>query len=133
MKHYAFRLTYGTDLRKGIEDYCLDKGIKAAAILTCVGCVYKARLRLADGKTIEDFDEHYEIVSLTGTISRNGSHMHVSLADDCGKVIGGHLVYGNLINTTAEVVLEALDDEYEFVREYDEATGYDELVVTKRA
>lgn len=132
MKHHAFRLTYGTDLRKGIEEYCESRSIKAAAIVTCVGCVYKARMRLADGKTVRESDGHYEIVSLTGTVSDNGAHMHVSLADEDGNVIGGHLAYGSLVNTTAEVILAALDDEYVFTREYDEQTGYDELTVTER-
>ena len=67
MKHHAFRLTYGMDLRQGIEDYCRDNNIHSAAIVTVVGCVYRARIRLADGETIEEYDDRYEIVSLTGT------------------------------------------------------------------
>ena len=129
MKHHAFRLTYGMDLRQGIEDYCRDNDIHSAAIVTVVGCVYRARIRLADGETIEEYDDRYEIVSLTGTVSPDGSHMHVSLADEDGRVIGGHMCNGCLVNTTAEVVLVSLDEEYRFSREYDDSTGYDELVI----
>lgn len=132
MKHHAFRLTYGMDLRQGIEDYCRDNDIHSAAIMTVVGCVYRARIRLADGETIEEYDDRYEIVSLTGTVSPDGSHMHVSLADEDGRVIGGHMCNGCLVNTTAEVVLVSLDEEYRFSREYDDSTGYDELVIRKR-
>ena len=132
MKHHAFRLTYGMDLRQGIEDYCRDNDIHSAAIVTVVGCVYRARIRLADGETIEEYDDRYEIVSLTGTVSPDGSHMHVSLADEDGSVIGGHMCNGCLVNTTAEVVLVSLDEEYRFSREYDDSTGYDELVIRKR-
>ncbi|MBQ2684694.1 MAG: DNA-binding protein [Erysipelotrichaceae bacterium] len=132
MKHHAFRLTYGKDLRQGIEDYCRDNDIQSAAIVTVVGCVYRARIRLADGETIEEYDDRYEIVSLTGTISPDGSHMHISLADEDGRVIGGHMCNGCLVNTTAEVVLVSLDEEYRFSREYDDSTGYDELVIRKR-
>ena len=132
MKHHAFRLTYGMDLRQGIEDYCRDNDIHSAAIVTVVGCVYRARIRLADGETIEEYDDRYEIVSLTGTVSPDGSHMHVSLADEDGRVIGGHMCNGCLVNTTAEVVLVSLDEEYRFSREYDDSTGYDELVIRKR-
>ncbi|MBR3351828.1 MAG: DNA-binding protein [Erysipelotrichaceae bacterium] len=132
MKHHAFRLTYGMDLRQGIEEYCRDNDIHSAAIMTVVGCVYRARIRLADGETIEEYDDRYEIVSLTGTISPDGSHMHISLADEDGRVIGGHMCNGCLVNTTAEVVLVSLDEEYRFSREYDDSTGYDELVIRKR-
>ncbi len=116
MKHHAFRLTYGMDLRQGIEDYCRDNDIHSAAIVTVVGCVYRARIRLADGETIEEYDDRYEIVSL----------------DEDGRVIGGHMCNGCLVNTTAEVVLVSLDEEYRFSREYDDSTGYDELVIRKR-
>ena len=132
MKHHAFRLTYGMDLRQGIEDYCRDNDIHSAAIVTVVGCVYRARIRLADGETIEEYAERYELVCLTGTVSPDGSHMHVSLADEDGRVIGGHMCNGCLVNTTAEVVLVSLDEEYRFSREYDDSTGYDELVIRKR-
>lgn len=132
MKHHAFRLTYGMDLRQGIEEYCRDNDIHSAAIVTVVGCVYRARIRLADGETIEEYDDRFEIVSLTGTVSPDGSHMHVSLADEDGRVIGGHMCNGCLVNTTAEVVLVSLDEEYRFSREYDDSTGYDELVIRKR-
>ena len=81
---------------------------------------------------VKEYDDRYEIVSLTGTISPDGSHMHISLADEDGGVIGGHMCNGCLVNTTAEVVLVSLDEEYRFSREYDDSTDYDELVIRKR-
>ena len=69
----------------------------------------------------------FEIVSLTGTFSRNdGCHIHISLADAEGNTIGGHLVDG-VVFTTCEVVLGTADG-VEFVREMDRETGYRELV-----
>ena len=129
MKYHAFRLTYGTDLRRGIEAYCKDNGIKAGCIVTCVGCVYEACIRSADGKTLLNIQGRHEIVSLTGTLSSNGVHLHISLSDEHGNVKGGHLAYGTMVNTTAEIILSALDEEYELQREYDESTGYNEIVI----
>ena len=57
MKLHAFRLTYGMDLRQGIEEYCQANNVSAAAIVTVVGCVYRARIRLADGETIREYDD----------------------------------------------------------------------------
>ena len=126
---YIFRLTYGTDLRKGIEDYCANNGISSGCIVSCVGCVYKAKLRMAGGEIINEYDKDFEIVSLVGTISEDGVHMHISLSDVSGAVIGGHLVYGCLVNTTAEVVIRDLGYKYKLNREYDEKTLYNELVI----
>ena len=133
MKHHVLRLTRGTDLRQGIEDYCQTNKIKAGGIVTCVGSLYHASIRLADGETVNQYDARYEIVSLTGTLSSNGSHFHISIANEDGNVIGGHVSYGCLVNTTAEIILVSLDDDYELSREFDEATGYNELVIHQKA
>ena len=52
----------------------------------------------------------FEIVSVTGTVSIHGSHIHVSISDEDGKTIGGHLVSGCKIYTTVEIVLAVFDD-----------------------
>lgn len=48
------------------------------------------------------------------------------------QVLGGHVAPGCLVRTTAEVLL-ALLPAWQFARESDAATGYDELVVRARA
>ena len=127
MKELAFRLKKSDDLRKSIEEKCLQLHIDTAIVLSGVGCLYKTRIRLA--KAIDYFEDtnDYEIVSLTGTISKGNAHIHISLSDDKGNCIGGHLEEGCLINTTGEIVLGILE-EYNSTREYDENTGYDEII-----
>ena len=76
---------------------------------------------------IKRYKQRFEIVSLTGTFSReDGCHLHISLADAKGDVIGGHLIDG-VIFTTCEVVLGTAEG-VEFVREMDSETGYKEIV-----
>lgn len=128
MKYHVFRLTNGQDLKDSIISYCQSSNITAAAVVTAVGCVYRASLRLADGHSVKRFDDNYEIVSFEGTVSDNGVHFHVALSDRQGNTIGGHLLSGTLINTTAEIVLLDLSDDYHLSREYDDSTGYDEIV-----
>ena len=130
MKIHAFRLTKGMDLKKSIEDYVVEHKIKSGVILSGVGCVYKAVLRTADGVTVVTLDNHYEIVSVTGTLSVDGCHIHISLSDNDLNVIGGHLKDGCLVNVTAEIVLGEFED-YEFGREFDKSTGYKELTIKK--
>ena len=46
----------------------------------------------------------HEIVSLVGTVSADGKcHLHACLADGKGAVVGGHVVGGMTVFTTAEV------------------------------
>ena len=75
---------------------------------------------------------HFEIVSLSGTVSVNGSHLHIAVSDSTGKTIGGHLLDSNLVYTTAEIVLQE-DDDYVFTREKDGTTPWEELQIKKKA
>ncbi len=130
--YYCCRLHRGDDLKASIIRFCQSNGIDASAIVTAVGCLYQATIRLADGKTVKQFNNRYEIVSLTGTISLDGAHLHISISDEAGMVIGGHLCENSYVNTTCEIVLVSLDDQYSFSREFDEETGYKELVIRKK-
>lgn len=73
-----------------------------------------------------------EIVSLVGTLSSvGGHHLHISVSTKTGQVLGGH-VFGEMnVFTTAEIVIGECED-LSFMREFDPASGYDELVVYKR-
>ena len=65
-------------------------------------------------------------------MSGDRGHLHVSLGDKDGRVVGGHVIGDLLVYTTAEVVLgECTNVVYE--RAFDEKTGFDELVVEDRS
>lgn len=128
MKELAFRLHRGDDLREKIEEKCID--INTAVLISGVGCLSSANIRLAKAVDYLKETNDYEIVSLNGTISNGKAHLHISLSDEKGNVIGGHLEKGCIINTTCEVVLGILE-EYKSIREYDQATRYDEIAFSK--
>lgn len=130
MKTYAVRLRRGSDLLEFIKEFCIQNNIKAGVVLSGVGCVTKGRVRDAGGVNIVDVDEPMEIVSLTGTVSEKRCHLHISFAKKNLSVIGGHLVAGCIINTTCELVIGELENCVYDV-EFDEETGYNELVVKK--
>lgn len=129
--YHALRLTYGQDLKKEIIAYCEKNNITAGTVLSGVGCVKDINIRLARAVNTLTKEGYYEIVSLMGTISKDGVHLHISLSDEEGVTIGGHLLDGNIINTTCEIVILELPN-YEFTREFDESTGYKELVIRSK-
>lgn len=131
MKEFAIRLERGADLKASIEEICIKNGFNTAIVLSAVGCVYKAKFRRAKATSYFEKEEDYEIVSMTGTICQGSAHLHISLADDSGATVGGHLEEGCLINTTCELVLGVLQ-EYESKRVFDENTGYDEIKFEKK-
>lgn len=131
MKPFAFRLHPGQDLKKEIISFTKENNVQAGVILTCVGSLKRATLRLANENIVKEFEQKFEIVSLVGTLCQDGVHLHISLSDNKGNVIGGHLMDGCLIYTTAEIVVDELED-VTFYRKVDVTTGFRELVVEKR-
>ena len=128
---YALRLKPGEDLRKGIESFVKANDIKAGWIVSCAGSLTDYSIRFANQQGASKGQGQFEIVSLTGTVSVNGSHMHISISDSTGKTIGGHLLDSNIIYTTAEVILQQ-SDEYIFTREKDGTTPWEELQIKKK-
>ena len=131
LKTYALRLKPGQDLRRELESFAKAQGLQAGVVLTAVGSLSKAALRLADQPDATEFEGKFEIVSLVGTLSPDGVHLHVSLSDKTGRTIGGHLVEGCVIYTTAELVVGEIEG-VQFTREQDAQTGYKELRVRRR-
>lgn len=128
---HSFRLKPGTDLLEGIEAYVKEHKLRAAVVISVVGSVKKAKIRFSDAKEATEIPGPFEIVSLVGTSgfgNEGGRHFHIAVSDRTGKTMGGHLVEGCPIYTTAEVVLGELKD-LEFARKVDPETTYKELVI----
>ena len=125
---HAFRLKPGEDLKTGIQNLVNEKQIKAGWVSTGVGSLTNYQVRFANQPNGSTDSGHFEIVSLTGTVSTNGSHLHISLSDSTGKTIGGHLMEGCKIYTTAEIVILS-SNEFVFKREKDGTTPWEELQV----
>ena len=128
MKTYAFRLKTGQLLREEIDKAVSRHNIKAGVVLACVCHLTKAVLRMADDRIVKTLEGKFEIVSLTGTVESGNSHIHISISDEDGKTWGGHLKMGSVVGITAEIVIAELP-ELSFRREYDDTTGFEELVV----
>ncbi|MGF1704002.1 DNA-binding protein [Photobacterium makurazakiensis] len=125
---HAFRLTRGADLKSAIADYVNENNIQAGSLLSTVGCLSIAVIRLANESQLLTLDGPLEVLSLSGTLTPNHVHLHISVADSLGKVYGGHLVEGSIVSYTAEVCLASYQN-LVFSREYDEETGFTELKV----
>lgn len=125
---HALRLSPGQDLRQEIQAYAQAHNLRAAAVMTTVGSLTACALRFANQADPSTRRGHFEVVSLVGTVSINGSHLHLSVADSTGQTFGGHLLDGCMVYTTAEIVLVELP-ELNFTRVPDPQTTCQELRV----
>ncbi|MDR3574821.1 MAG: DNA-binding protein [Anaerolineaceae bacterium] len=131
MKLLVFRLHPDQDLKLAIDTFANEHSLTSGFIITCVGNLKKAAILLAGQTETVIYTGKYEILSLSGIYSRDGSHYHIAVADEHGMVFGGHLMEGCQIDTTAEIVMGALP-EVTFGREIDNDTGSAELIIRKR-
>lgn len=128
MHTFALRLKPNQDLSEELGAVAGHHGIQAGFILTGVGSLKQATLRFADQVTPCRFEQKFEIISLVGTLSLDGAHLHIALSDREGKVIGGHLLPGCIVYTTAEIVI-GVTEEFTFRRRFDQQTGFKELEI----
>ena len=124
---HCLRLHRGADLMESIRGLCREKNIDAGVVLSGVGCISEGRIRDASGVTIRKIDEHCEIVSLNGTVSKTRCHVHIALSKEDLSTIGGHLCPGCIVNTTCELIIAQIPG-VNYGTEFDEETGYDELI-----
>lgn len=117
------RLQPGDDLRAALAG-------RTAFVVAGIGSLRHAELRLAGEPGPTPLDGPLEILTLSGSLTPAGVHLHVSLSDAAGRVLGGHVCAGCTVLTTAELLLAPLPPG-SLSREPDPATGYTELVILK--
>jgi uncharacterized protein len=118
------RLSPGDDLRRALE----EAGAGGAFVVSGMGSLIDVRLRFAGAPEATLLAGDFEILSIAGAITADGAHLHMAVADGQGRVSGGHVVYGNVVRTTAEILLVSTPA-WQLSREHDPATGYTELMV----
>jgi len=125
------RLRPGQDLRGALEALLGAHGEQAGFVLAGIGSLRPTVLRLAGAADALVLDDDVELLTLSGSVAVGASHLHLSVAGADGRVLGGHAGYGCTVRTTAEVLLALLPD-WQFTREPDPGTGYEELVARPR-
>jgi predicted DNA-binding protein with PD1-like motif len=128
MKVVPLRLQPGDDLRRALDAWMAEQQEQAGCVISAVGSLSVAQLRWAGAIEATTIRGDLEIICLSGTLSPDGAHLHIAVADSRGAVIGGHLCAGSLVRTTAELVIGLLP-EWRLNRELDPATGYAELTI----
>jgi hypothetical protein len=88
----VLRLLPGEDLRGALEAVFRGiraRGVEAACVVSAVGSLSQAVLRYADAPEGTTLAGPLELMSLSGTLSRDGPHLHAMVADAQGQVRRG--------------------------------------------
>lgn len=128
MNLLPLRLSPGADLRQTLESHCKAGDSGGYFVLSGIGSLRDPRIRFAGEDEARVLRGPFEMVSLQGTVTADGAHLHVVVSDSRGGVLGGHLAPGSLVRTTAEILL-VRPVGWHLGRQHDPHTGFAELVV----
>ncbi|MFM7641039.1 MAG: PPC domain-containing DNA-binding protein [Cyanobium sp.] len=132
MNAVPLRLQPGEDLRPALEAWISQQAEQAGCVISAVGSLSVVQLRFAGAAQGTTLRGDLEILALAGTLAPNGVHLHITIADSQGAVVGGHLCAGSLVRTTAELVIGLLP-EWRFRRVPDPVTGFAELQIAPQS
>ena len=128
MQLYPIRLSPNDDLKQGLLDAAQRYQLEAGFVLTGMGSLKQVCIRYANQPEPSMLTDYFEIVMLSGLVSRHGLHLHMAISDRTGRLLGGHVCTGCQIYTTAEIVL-GNSPKHEFLRSPDAQTGFYELEI----
>lgn len=131
-KFYTLRLVPGTDLVQEVRKFADENHLQAASVVSAVGSLSEANIRYANRSEGTLLKGVFEVVYFGGTIDAQKQHLHISIADENGRMLGGHLMKsGSITRTTMEIVIMELNDVV-YTREKCPLSTYNELVVRPR-
>ena len=113
MKSLPLKLAPGSDLLISIEKVGREQnsngfvlGVVGNLSRACFQCPGRSKPTLLEG--------NLEIITLNGTFTPEGVHLHLSLSDKDCQVWGGHLEPGTLVNKGADVLVGLLNEEFSY-------------------
>ncbi len=128
LQPFPVRLAPGADLRDALMALLPKHGMRAAFVVSGIGSLRDAHLRFAGRPTADLVAGDLELLTLAGSLSPDGPHLHATVADASGRVVGGHVAPGCRVRTTCEVLVALLPG-HRFARRPDPVTGYPELEI----
>jgi predicted DNA-binding protein with PD1-like motif/glutaredoxin len=108
LRSVPLHLGAGSDIRRSLERLAVELNA-SGFVLGVVGNLSQASFQCPGqaGPTILEGD--LEIITLQGTISPHGVHLHLSFSDGACQVWGGHLEPGTLVQKGADLLVGLLE------------------------
>ena len=107
MRAVPLHLEAGIDVRRSLEQLALEHNA-GGFVLSVVGNLSQAAFACPGKSAPTVLAGELEIITLQGTISPDGVHLHLSFSDASCQVWGGHLEHGTLVLRGADLLVGLL-------------------------
>ena len=108
MQTLPLKLAPGSDLRLSLEELAQRDGI-SGFVLGVVGNLTKASFQCPGQAEPTVLEGDLEVITLNGTFSPEGVHLHLSLSDGACQVWGGHLEPGTIVQKGVDLLIGVLE------------------------
>ena len=108
MQPLPLKLAPGSDLRLSLEELAQRDGI-SGFVLGVVGNLTKASFQCPGQAESTVLEGDLEVITLNGTFSPEGVHLHLSLSDGACQVWGGHLEPGTIVQKGVDLLIGVLE------------------------
>ena len=108
MQPLPLKLAPGSDLRLSLEELAQREGI-SGFVLGVVGNLTKASFQCPGQAEPTVLEGDLEVITLNGTFSPEGVHLHLSLSDGACQVWGGHLEPGTIVQKGVDLLIGVLE------------------------
>ncbi|QNI96887.1 PCC domain-containing protein [Synechococcus sp. RS9902] len=108
MRPLPLKLAPGSDLRLSLDELAQRDGI-SGFVLGVVGNLTKASFQCPGQAEPTVLEGDLEVITLNGTFSPEGVHLHLSLSDGACQVWGGHLEPGTIVQKGVDLLIGVLE------------------------
>jgi len=109
MRVLPLHLPAGADVRRSLEEIAQQEASEGF-VLSVVGNLQTAAFACPGQSGPTTLTGELEIITLQGTVSPQGVHLHLSFSDGECQVWGGHLEHGSLVLKGADVLVGFLQE-----------------------
>ena len=104
MEHCFYKLSSGVDIFNSLNE--LNKYDNSISFLiSAVGDLSKVSFKCPSNDKSIILEKKLEIISLSGYIRQDESHLHISVSDENCSVFGGHLLPGSIVLKSLDVLI----------------------------
>ena len=108
MRTTPIKLAPGDDLRLRLEQLAREEQA-SGFVLGVVGNLSRAAFQCPGPPEPTVMEGDLEIITLNGTVSPTGVHLHLSLSDGACQVWGGHLEPGTIVQKGVDLLIGVLE------------------------
>ncbi len=104
MEHYFYNFSTGVDVYNSLNELHRDQN-STAFLISAVGDLSKVSFKCPLNDKPVIFEKKLEIITLSGYVRSNESHLHISASDENCSVFGGHLLSGTIVLKSLDVLI----------------------------